>query len=54
VFSKISGESNSVNTEITQIWIEKVWPKLREGYKDDQIYNSDETGLFSECFLTRH
>ncbi|XP_060855363.1 tigger transposable element-derived protein 4-like [Metopolophium dirhodum] len=46
VFSTISGESNSVNTEITQNWLEKVWPELREGYTDDQIYNADETGLF--------
>lgn len=46
MFSSISGESNSVNTEKIQNWLEKVWPKLRKGYTDDQIYNADETGLF--------
>ncbi|XP_025191773.1 tigger transposable element-derived protein 4-like [Melanaphis sacchari] len=53
VFSTINGESNSVNTEITQNWIEKVWPKLREGYTDDQIYNADETGLFYKMLPNR-
>ncbi|XP_060868646.1 tigger transposable element-derived protein 4-like [Metopolophium dirhodum] len=53
VFSTISGESNSVNTEITQNWLEKVWPKLREGYTDDQIYNADETGLFYRMLPNR-
>jgi len=33
MFSTISGESNPVNTEITQNWLEKVWPKLREGHR---------------------
>jgi hypothetical protein len=53
VFSTISGESNSVNTEITQNWLEKVWPKIREGYTDDQIYNADETGLFFKMLPNR-
>jgi len=53
VFSTINGESNSVNTEITQNWLEKIWPKLREGYTDYRIYNADETGLFYKMLPNR-
>jgi hypothetical protein len=49
VFSIINGESNSVYTEITQNWFEKVRPIIREGYTDDLIYNADETGLFQNA-----
>lgn len=45
-FSKINGESASVNLEETTKWMEMVWPKLREVYDDAEIYNCDETGLF--------
>lgn len=48
------GESNSVNTEITENCLEKVWPKLREGHTDDQIYNADETGLFFKMLPTHN
>jgi hypothetical protein len=43
-FSKVNGESASVNLEETTKWMEMVWPKLREGYDDAEIYNCDETG----------
>lgn len=27
-------------------WLTTVWPNLRDGYKDEDIFNTDETGLF--------
>ncbi|XP_025408960.1 tigger transposable element-derived protein 4-like [Sipha flava] len=53
VFSTINGKSKSVNTKITKNWLEKVWPKLREGYTDDQIYNADKTGRFYRMLPNR-
>ena len=47
IFPKVNGESASVNIEETTKWMEMVvWPKLRKGYDDAEIYNCDETGLF--------
>lgn len=45
-FGKISGEAKSVNLQETEKWLTNVWPKLREGYKDEDIFNADETGIF--------
>eukprot|EP00102_Acyrthosiphon_pisum_P015339 XP_008185849.1 PREDICTED: tigger transposable element-derived protein 4-like [Acyrthosiphon pisum] len=45
-FGKISGESSTVNTDICFNWLANVWPSLRAGYCDDEIYNADEAGLF--------
>lgn len=49
-FGKISEKERSVPNNIIEEWLKNVWPevrpKLREGYKDDQIFNADETGLF--------
>ena len=45
-FGKVSGEASSVNTETTQEWITTVWPNVREGYADCDIFNADETGIF--------
>jgi hypothetical protein len=45
-FGKISGESSAVNTDICSNWWANVWPYLRAGYCDDEIYNADEAGLF--------
>ncbi|XP_060845275.1 tigger transposable element-derived protein 4-like [Rhopalosiphum padi] len=50
-FGKISGESSAVNTDICSNWLANVWPSLRAGYCDDEIYNADEAGLFFK--LTR-
>ncbi|MGR0295528.1 hypothetical protein ACUWCL_29300, partial [Klebsiella pneumoniae] len=44
VFGKISGEDKSVSTAVCHDWIQKVWPTLRTGYTDEQIFNADETG----------
>ena len=43
---KISGESDSVKTLETQVWLDKVFPSLIDGYHPSCIYNADETGLF--------
>lgn len=46
VFGKVSGESAAVSTAVTETWLNTVWPTLRDGYSDEEIYNADETGLF--------
>lgn len=46
VFGKVSGESSSVSTAVTETWLSTVWPKLRDAYPGEDIYNADETGLF--------
>lgn len=43
---KIAGESASVDMETVQQWLNEKWPKIRENYQDNDIYNADETGLF--------
>jgi len=45
-FDKISGESSAVNTEVCSNWLADVWPSIRAGYHDDEIYNADEAGPF--------
>lgn len=27
-------------------WLQNVWPSLRKGYSDEEIYNAHETGVF--------
>jgi len=27
-------------------WLANIWPSLRSGYSDDEIYNADEAGIF--------
>ncbi|KAI4460402.1 hypothetical protein MML48_5g00002656 [Holotrichia oblita] len=44
VAGKISGESKSVNTEVTDDWIKTVWPNIRRKYHEEDIFNTDETG----------
>lgn len=46
VFAKISGESAAVPPGVKDHWLSSVWPKIREGYSNDEIFNCDETGLF--------
>lgn len=45
-FGKINEKERGVPNNIIDEWLKNVWPKLREGYEDDQIFNADETGLF--------
>lgn len=46
VAGKIHGEAASVSKENASSWIKDIWPDLRRGYKDADIFNGDETGLF--------
>lgn len=41
VYAKINGDS-----VISDEWLSNVWADCRKGYKDEDIYNADETGLF--------
>lgn len=43
---KIVGESNSVDENIVSDWIQNKWPLLRQNFRDEDIFNCDETGLF--------
>lgn len=43
---KIHGEAMDVNVDTVQHWIKNVWPEIRKGYNDSDIFNADETGLF--------
>jgi hypothetical protein len=45
-FGKMSGEARGVNTETTTEWLTTVWPSIREGYADKDVFNADETGIF--------
>ena len=45
-FKTIVGEKGEVNSEITSHWLKDVYTTLVEGYKPEDIYNADETGLF--------
>lgn len=46
VAGKIAGESLSVQQSDVSDWLERVWPNLRAQFKDEEIFNADETGLF--------
>ncbi|XP_025199361.1 tigger transposable element-derived protein 4-like [Melanaphis sacchari] len=46
IFGKINGESTSASVDVSENWLEHVWPNLRKNYADCDIYTADETGLF--------
>ncbi|XP_066141194.1 tigger transposable element-derived protein 4-like [Euwallacea fornicatus] len=46
VFGKICGESASVDKNITDEWLFRVWPLIINEYTEENIFNSDETGIF--------
>ncbi|GFS93023.1 tigger transposable element-derived protein 2 [Nephila pilipes] len=53
VSRKLCGESTAIlNAVGLEMWLEKL-PNLQEGYKDCDIYNADETGLFHKCLPER-
>ena len=43
---KLHGEGEAADFPAQAEWMEKVWPSLRKCYKDEEIWNADETGLF--------
>lgn len=45
-YGKMNGEAQDVDMNVTNDWINKVWPKLRDKYSPSDIFNADETGLF--------
>lgn len=45
-YGKMNGEARDVDINVTNDWINKVWPKLKEKYSANDIFNADETGLF--------
>jgi hypothetical protein len=48
----LSGESAGVNEETCQDWTKRL-PGLIEGYKPEDIFNADETGLFYRALPSR-
>ena len=44
-FRAISGESNSVETEVVQNWKDTKLKELLESYSPNDLYSMDETGL---------
>lgn len=46
IFKKAAGEGASVEETIPDEWIRSIWPSLKAGYIDADIFNADETGLF--------
>ncbi|GBL95746.1 Tigger transposable element-derived protein 4 [Araneus ventricosus] len=48
VFLKFCGESASVDASFCEEWLSEL-PSLLKGYKADDVFNGDETGLFFQC-----
>lgn len=46
VYAKINVESLSANTNAASEWLISVWPELKQSYRNEDIYNADETGVF--------
>lgn len=46
VYVKDSREALSVDLTVVNDWIKNVWPRIRRGYSDNEIYSADETGIF--------
>ncbi|XP_046601956.1 tigger transposable element-derived protein 4-like [Neodiprion lecontei] len=46
VSGKVCGEAAGVPEGVTEEWLSHTWPAIWEGYKPDEIFNADETGLF--------
>ncbi|XP_025832024.1 tigger transposable element-derived protein 4-like [Agrilus planipennis] len=45
-YGQISGEARDVDKNITDDWLQKVWPGMTARYSPEDIFNADETGLF--------
>ena len=52
-FKTISGESNSVTSEMVNAWKETSLPTLLSNYELKDIYNADEFGLFYKCVINK-
>jgi hypothetical protein len=52
-FGKVRGEGRCVNSVMTTEWLTAVWASVCEGHaKNSNIFNADETGIFSRLTLT--
>ena len=52
-FKTISGESNSVTSEMVNAWKETSLPTLLSNYELKDIYNADQFGLFYKCVINK-
>ncbi|KRZ02429.1 Tigger transposable element-derived protein 4 [Trichinella zimbabwensis] len=43
---RLCDEARSSNTKSVDAWLNSVWPALRQQYKDENIFNRDETAVF--------
>nr|XP_042912844.1 tigger transposable element-derived protein 6-like [Parasteatoda tepidariorum] len=46
VYRKLHGEKQDADFSSAADWVNDVWPTLIKDYKPEQIFNTDETGLF--------
>ncbi|GBN52467.1 Tigger transposable element-derived protein 4, partial [Araneus ventricosus] len=46
VYRKLHGEKQDADSASAEDWSKDVWPTLIKDYKLDQIFKTDETGLF--------
>lgn len=46
VLGKMNVASAAVPVDVSDDWLDYIWPKLREYYDDDDIFSAHETGLF--------
>lgn len=42
-----------MDEDVIETWLRDVWPSIRQGYSDDEIYNADESGLFFKVLPDR-
>ena len=43
---KLHGEGQSADFVSREEWLENLWPTIRDGYFDKDIWNADESGIF--------
>lgn len=43
---KVTGEANSVDYLQVNNWLDDVWNKVKNDYKENDVFNIDETGVF--------
>ena len=53
IFKAVSGEAASVDMSTVETWRGYALKELLQLYKPDDIFNADETGIFSNVFLIR-
>ncbi|GBO08023.1 hypothetical protein AVEN_39143-1, partial [Araneus ventricosus] len=46
VYRKLHGENQDTDSASAEDWSKDVWPTLIKDCKPDQIFNTDETGLY--------